>query len=422
MGIEHEETGAVTIIRSLGIEHEETGAVTIIRSLGIEHEETGAVTIIRSMVGGGGVGGASNSFFDIAYEMEYELSSDGAAERGWDGTYKGKVTMSTKMGDSGNFQVDSFFDIFTELSMDGGGFVVDSFFDITYSSNSGRKDIRGNVGWRQSNIEGTGGDVDSFFDVFFDITYTDVDPISDTGKVETEIVSMSLKSSFGQKLGGFAKGVAQVGLSVSQGDSFFDIFTELSVDGGNFAVDSFFDVFVEIDLSGFGVDSFFDVYTKLSVDGGAGHCSIMAVRVANPEGESFFDVFVEIDLSGLGDSFFDVFVEVDLSGLSGDSFFDVFVDIDIPDLDVSHKSMIRFNLQIILPEKSGDPDSFFDVFVEIDLPSIGGQSDSFFDVYHEITNSKIGTFEKGLVSMSWETIKGSAGESIFDLLIEIKLP
>jgi len=33
-------------------------------------------------------------------------------------------------------------------------------------------------------------------------------------------------------------------------DSFFDVFTELSVDGGQSLTDSFFDVFVEIDLPG----------------------------------------------------------------------------------------------------------------------------------------------------------------------------
>jgi hypothetical protein len=50
--------------------------------------------------------------------------------------------------------------------------------------------------------------------------------------------------------------------------SFFDIFTELSLDGGAQGIDSFFDVFTELSLDGGQrvVDSFFDIFTELSLE------------------------------------------------------------------------------------------------------------------------------------------------------------
>jgi hypothetical protein len=81
---------------------------------------------------------------------------------------------------------------------------------------------------------------------------------SDAGTVQTEIVSMDL-----------------TGGSSVPADSFFDVFVEVDLPGGDFAVDSFFDVFTELTVdTGNGtrdtkpvstVDSFFDVFTELEI-------------------------------------------------------------------------------------------------------------------------------------------------------------
>jgi hypothetical protein len=103
------------------------------------------------------------------------------------------------------FQVDSFFDVFFEVSVDGNSFQVDSFFDITYR----------------------------------------VSPGNTTGSWDTEMVSMSLS---GQIPGGplidmraspSLPSPGEVVVSdlpdgTFQVDSFFDVFIELSVDGGPF--------------------------------------------------------------------------------------------------------------------------------------------------------------------------------------------
>lgn len=105
--------------------------------------------------------------------------------------------------------VDSFFDVFTELRVGGGDFSVDSFFDITY---------------RISNNGGGGG--------------------GNTGIWDTEIVSMDLKAA--SPVGPIAMRLDPTQPSQGQHsiteladgtfvvDSFFDVFTELSVDGGPF--------------------------------------------------------------------------------------------------------------------------------------------------------------------------------------------
>ncbi len=105
----------------------------------------------------------------------------------------------------GTFNVDSFFDVFTELRIGGGTFQVDSFFDITYR----------------------------------------VSPGGTTGTWDTEMISMSLT---GQAPGGPPIVVRESPTLPSPGqivvtdlpngtfqiDSFFDVFTEISVDGGSF--------------------------------------------------------------------------------------------------------------------------------------------------------------------------------------------
>lgn len=102
------------------------------------------------------------------------------------------------------FQVDSFFDVFTELSVGGDNYSVDSFFDITYDINAGGA--------------------------------------SSAGSWDTEMVSMLLSGD----AGGYSvviresptlrstgtHSVTDLGNGEFQVDSFFDVFTELSIDGG----------------------------------------------------------------------------------------------------------------------------------------------------------------------------------------------
>jgi hypothetical protein len=114
---------------------------------------------------------------------------------------------------NGEFPVESFFDVFVEMSVDGGGASIDSFFDV--------------------------------------FTELSVDGGSDamTGLFDAEIVSMSLSSSAPQPfpisipnepntLMRLTRATGPVEISDIGGglyhiDSFFDVFTELSVDGGN---------------------------------------------------------------------------------------------------------------------------------------------------------------------------------------------
>lgn len=105
----------------------------------------------------------------------------------------------------GTFQVDSFFDVFVELSIGGNLFQVDSFFDITYQVSRG----------------------------------------SCKGCWQTEMVSMQL---VGQIPGGPTIEIRESPSLPSPGeivvsdlpdgtfqvDSFFDVFTEISIDGGPF--------------------------------------------------------------------------------------------------------------------------------------------------------------------------------------------
>ncbi len=104
------------------------------------------------------------------------------------------------------FQVDSFFDVFVELSIGGNLFQVDSFFDVTYQVSRG----------------------------------------SCEGCWQTEMVALSL---VGQIPGGPTIEIRESPSLPSPGeivvsdlpdgtfqvDSFFDVFTEISVDGGPFA-------------------------------------------------------------------------------------------------------------------------------------------------------------------------------------------
>lgn len=107
-----------------------------------------------------------------------------------------------------SFQVDSFFDVFVELDLPdlggGGQFFVDSFFDV----------------FVELNVEGS---------------------VSEAGTFDTEIVSMSLAGNLGgtpvmlresptiPSVGGHD--ITDIGRGLYEVDSFFDVFTELSVEG-----------------------------------------------------------------------------------------------------------------------------------------------------------------------------------------------
>ena len=109
---------------------------------------------------------------------------------------------------AGLYQVDSFFDVFTELSIDGNKYAVDSFFDITFRVDG---DPKGNVG-------------------SWDTEMVALSLIGDVGGISIEIrESPSLPSPGHHSAIDLGNGQFQV-------DSFFDVFTEISIDGGAFTL------------------------------------------------------------------------------------------------------------------------------------------------------------------------------------------
>ena len=336
------------------------------------------------------------SFFDVFVEIDLpELDTLG--ESSFKMHYRADRTISAASYDFSSdlrsvmgvepspFIVESFFDVFVEVDLPASDFPAESFFDVFVEIDLPRSDFSADSFFDvfvEIDLPGIDIAPESFFDVFFDITVTDVDRKSDGGTFETEIVSMSLSGRFQAEI----VSMRLIGPRSTNADSFFDVFVDLKFSGSDSQPESFFDVSVGVK--------------------GVSQCCIMAVRVANPEGESFFDVFIDIDLPGLdlsGESFFDVFVDVDLSGLSGDSFFDVDVKVKFPTVDFP-------------------AESFFDVFVEIDLPSIGGKDESDYDVSLDITDTKDGSHISEFVIITWKTTPGNNGESFFDIFIEINLP
>jgi hypothetical protein len=113
---------------------------------------------------------------------------------------------------NGSFQVDSFFDIFYEVAAPGGTHTVDSFFDI-----------------------------------FFEIAFTPTGSTNDSRDWDVEILSLDLRgapnndslerpqASITNPHHGHVTilKLSEQGGGTFQIDSFFDIFTELSIDGGN---------------------------------------------------------------------------------------------------------------------------------------------------------------------------------------------
>ncbi|KPJ69606.1 MAG: hypothetical protein AMS14_11460 [Planctomycetes bacterium DG_20] len=136
--------------------------------------------------------------------------------------------------------VDSFFDVFTELSVDVGQPINVGVFNGPDSASA-------------MHLE----------DIQFGIK-----SVTPVGSVVPPDVRITMKGGDGGGAGGGSV------------ESFFDVFTELSVDGG----------------SQFMVESFFDVFTELST-GSPGR--VRSFHVEEFPAESFFDVFVEVDIPGL---------------------------------------------------------------------------------------------------------------------------
>ena len=98
--------------------------------------------------------------------------------------------------------------------------------------------------WTELSVDGGPTQVDSFFDVFVDLT---IEPSGAVGVFQTEIVSMSLsgeaevaglivpflvrESPQLESTGPLT--IMDIGGGQFQIDSFFDVWTEFSVDGGN---------------------------------------------------------------------------------------------------------------------------------------------------------------------------------------------
>jgi len=122
--------------------------------------------------------------------------------------------------DGTDFPAESFFDVFTDPTLPqlpSGDFAVDSFFDITYQIDFGG-----------------GAQPGAFLGVPVKVN---VSPGGATGTFQTEIVAMNLTASDGTVLGirpsAGATEVNEMGNGTFHVDSFFDVFTELTVDDGS---------------------------------------------------------------------------------------------------------------------------------------------------------------------------------------------
>ena len=129
-------------------------------------------------------------------------------------THPVNVVSSPPRGDT--FRVDSFFDVFFELDLGGGG---------QYQ-------------------------IDSFFDVFTELSIENVTPAgATTGRYETEIVSMDLTGAASSVI----TSGAMIRLDTTDPDRRpLGTRTITTLSGGNFEVDSFFDVFTELSVDGGG--------------------------------------------------------------------------------------------------------------------------------------------------------------------------
>jgi len=119
----------------------------------------------------------------------------------------------------GDFAVDSFFDVFTELG--DGLYHIDSFFDV----------------FTELSVDGGQFQPDSFFDVFVELDVSRNDQMP-AGTFDTEIVSMSLSGNVGAT-------PVDLGVLRSSGKA-----RATQLPNGNFNVDSFFDITYTIDFTG----------------------------------------------------------------------------------------------------------------------------------------------------------------------------
>jgi hypothetical protein len=121
-----------------------------------------------------------------------------------------------------------------------GRFVVDSFFDIAYSITA--TDSNGT----------TTHTVDSFFDIAYKMEVAPSSSSADGATFDTEMISMDLTGIHPIPLNG--GGAMHLGLKLVEGQpSAFDghvTVLKLAGGGNDFSVDSFFDVFVELSVDG----------------------------------------------------------------------------------------------------------------------------------------------------------------------------
>ncbi len=155
---------------------------------------------------------------------------------------------------------------------------------------------------------------------------------------------------------------------------------------GTPVIDSFFDIFYEIPLAGgqqWPVDSFFDIFYEIDIPGG-GPAHLVPLHPAVPN--SFFDVFV-------GDSFFDVFYRVEVGPGGG-----------------CHELRMHFDCAPgLMPgnvhvNPSPAFDSFFDVFFELHS-NPGPQQDPSVPLIHASTTGDYLTGPLAVQSATWGEVK-----------------
>ena len=409
-GKKHKHKGHVTILKiagppggSGGGGHGGRGAdfqvdsffdVTYTSSDGKKHKHKGHVTILKiaGPPGGGGGGGHGgrggnfqiDSFFDVTSQIQDDLDDDGGLDFTVDSFFdvfteisivdpesdpvdvetrlpitlrhrnRGHVTVLKNREDdpSSDFRVDSFFDVFFDITVDTselrgdpnddndgaldfpdpeswGNFTIDSFFDITLEEDQpdGSRTVQTEI--LSMDLSGSAALSNFVVDSFFDITYEASS--ADSRSIDIEILSMDLSGS--------------VGGSNFTGDSFFDITFDVEQTSGNRTVAT---EILSMDLSGsargsnFTVDSFFDItYRGSTARNRSIQTEILSMELsgsmggAHSSGDSFFDITNEIEVAAGNRTVQTEILSMDLSAsarssnFTVDSFFDVFTEVSI---------------------------------------------------------------------------------------------